>query len=887
MAEPERGRVVSIVPRSELAASGASDADLIQQVRDALAHLHDLPYLQTHPLAGRVAARPGAPAAAAGKLLRQHLLDAVEALRAPSGAAGGPHAWRGHRILVLRYVEALDVAAVQQQLALSSSEYYRDHRRALAAVASLVRAGLANAERAAAPANDAAPVGREPASDHGAIARPAPPPGRLPTPLTSFHGRDQEMAEVARQLEIGRLLTLTGPPGAGKTRLAVEVATALAGRFEGGAVFVDLAPVADAAFVVPAIAQALGVREAGSRPLVDVLKATLQGTELLLVLDNFEQVLGAAARVAELLEACPRLRALVTSRAALRVRGERELPVAPLPLPDPGGPVDAARASGSPAVALFADRARGVQPGFALTEENAAAVAEVCRRLDGLPLAIELAAARSRLLPPAAMLARLEPRLPLLTGGARDLPARQRTLRGAIDWSHDLLDPAEQALFRRLAVFAGGCTLPAAEAVGDPAGELEIGVLDGLASLVDKGLLWQRTTPDGEPRVGMLELIREYALERLAAPAGDGSEGRLGEAEATRRRHADYYLALAEQAEPQLRGPQQIAWLDRLERDHGNLRAALRWWIGRGEAEPGLRMGGALQWFWYLHGLLSEGRAWLEELLAMPAPSITWARPKALTGAGSLAIQRGDYRTARTLCGESVALAREVGDRWRVAYALRVMGDAAAREGDYAAAQRALAEGLEIARELGAGWLTALTLFNHTRVDRALGEYAAARERLLEALTLFRRVGDAWGTAHVLCQLGAVACEEGNNATARGALNEALEVFRVLGHTLGITYSLEGLAMLAAMHGRAASALRLAGAAAALRDTIGSPVAPVDKTRLERWLGPARAALGDAGAAAVWQEGRSMGLEQAIAYAMSEDGASTAPGAVQEPGAPA
>ncbi|HEV8636796.1 MAG TPA: tetratricopeptide repeat protein, partial [Chloroflexota bacterium] len=867
MAEPERGRVISIVPRPETAAGGDPDADLVHQVRDALVHLHDLPYLQTHPLAGRVGPAPGARAAASGTILRRRLLDAVEALHPPAGAAGGSHAWRGYRILVLRYVEALDVEAVREQLALSSSEYYRDHRRALAAVSSLVRTGLSAAERAAVPPAGAEPAEGEPAARSGASARPVVAPRRLPTPLTSFLGRDGEMAQVARQLATARLLTLTGPPGAGKTRLALEAARALASRFRDGAVFADLTPAADAGHVVPTIAEALAVREGGSQPIFDVLKVALQGREMLLVLDNFEHVLGAAPRVVELLEACPRLTALVTSRAALRVRGEHELPVAPLPLPDAGGLVDAARASASAAVALFADRTREVQPGFAVTEENAAAVAEICRRLDGLPLAIELAAARGRLLPPAALLARLEPRLPLLTGGARDLPARQQTLRRAIDWSHDLLEPAEQALFRRLAVFVGGCTLPAAEAVGGPAGELGIGVLDGLASLVDKGLLWQRATPEGEPRVGMLELIREYALERLAAAAGDPAE-----AAAMQRRHAEYYLVLAEEAEPRLRAAEQVTWLDRLELEHGNLRAALRWWVEHGEVEHGLRMGGALRWFWYLRGHLTEGRTWLEKLLALPMPSAPrarWARAKALGGAGNVATQRGDYGTARALFSESVALAREVGDRWWLAFALRGLGHVAHRSGDYAAAPPVLHEALTTARELGDGWLTALTLFHYGRLERALGDYAAARGRFEEALALYRREGDAWGAAHSLSHLGAVACEQGDRGAARGALNEALEIFRILGHGIGIAYSLEGLATLAATRDHAGRALRLAGAAAALRETVGSPLAPVDTTMLERWLGPARAALSGEAAAAAWEEGRAMTPEQAVAYAES------------------
>jgi len=448
-------------------------------------------------------------------------------------------------------------------------------------------------------------------------------PNNLPAQAALLVGREKEIEAVRGRLlrPDVRLLTLTGPGGTGKTRLALQVAAEVLDDFEHGVFFVALAPISDPGLVVPTMAQTLGLKETAGQPLIETLKDYLRDRALMLVLDNFEQVLAAASRVAELLAAGPQLKVLVTSRAVLRVYGEHEFPVPPLTLPDPQRLPPPERLTQYEAVRLFIERALAVKPDFAVTNDNAPAVAEICRRLDGLPLALELAAARIRLLPPQAMLARLERRLPLLTGGARDLPARQQTLRNAIAWGYDLLGPGEQTLFRRLAVFVGGCTLEAAEAVGGGAVE----VLDGIESLVGKSLLRQEEGVGGEPWFAMLETIREFALERLEES---------GEAEAIRRQHAAHYLELAEQAESALKGSQQMAWLEQLEREHDNLRAALRRSVERGEAEYGLRLGGALGRFWWMHGYLIEGRAWLTALLALPgASSSTAARALALFSA--------------------------------------------------------------------------------------------------------------------------------------------------------------------------------------------------------------------------------------------------------------
>jgi non-specific serine/threonine protein kinase len=564
-------------------------------------------------------------------------------------------------LLELRYVEALAPPAVRAQLGIEKSQYYREHARALAAVVA-----LAGDLALPAAASDQQPVS---APDAGAPqpSPPGQPAGGLPRPLTSFVGREREVVAVRKRLlDPGvRLLTVTGPGGVGKTRLAFQAAAGAAGAFAHGVWFVALAPVRDPALVLPTVARVLGVTEATGQPLVETLAAQLRGRRLLLLLDNFEQVVAAAPCVVELLARCPTITALVTSREVLRVSGEHVWPTPPLTLPGrqthPERTLPAPRAAAllqADAPRLFLQRARAVWPDLVVTEADAVAIVEICRRLDGLPLAVELAAARVPLLPPRALLARLGRCLPLLTGGARDVPEHQRTLRGTIGWSHDLLSPAEQRLFRRLAVFAGGSTPDAAEAVirGDPA---EPGVpdaegpapdgsvegLEGLGSLVSKSLLELRAAPDEEPRYAMLETVREYALERLNAS---------GEAPVLRDRHAAYYRALAERAAPELEGPRRAAWYVRLERELDNVRAALAWLTARGSAsatgavdaaQDGLRLASALFEVW-MGGHPSEGRRWLAALLALPAAAGgTRARSTGLRTAGYLAF-RGTSRPA-------------------------------------------------------------------------------------------------------------------------------------------------------------------------------------------------------------------------------------------------
>jgi predicted ATPase/class 3 adenylate cyclase len=476
----------------------------------------------------------------------------------------------------------------------------------------------------------------------------------LPTQPTPLVGREREVGAVCeglRRPEV-RLLTLVGPGGTGKTRVGLQAAAELIEGFEGGVFFVALAALNDPALVASTVAQSLGVTETGDRPLEERLKEYLRNRETLLLLDNFEQVLEAAPLLEGLLGSAPRLKALATSRAALRLYGEHEFPVPPLELPDTRRLPEIEALAQYEAVRLFIERARAIKPDFAVTNENAPAIAEICARLDGLPLAIELAAARTRLLPPQAMLKRLDSRLKLLTGGARNLPERQRTLRGAIEWSHGLLAPEEQTLFARLAVFAGGRTLEAIEAVCDPGGELD--VFDGVESLLEKSLLRQEEGPDGEPRFVMLETIHEFARERL-------EEG--GEAEEVKRAHAEFFLALAEETEPELRGPRQFSWFERLETEHDNLRAALSWSLETGNAELRLRIGGALRWFWNVRGYAGEGWRWVAAGLSGGEAAPAAVRAEALLGLGDLAQRQGDYERATEDLEASLALCREAGDR--------------------------------------------------------------------------------------------------------------------------------------------------------------------------------------------------------------------------------
>jgi predicted ATPase/DNA-binding SARP family transcriptional activator len=585
----------------------------------------------------------------------------------------------------------------------------------------------------------------------------------VPMPRTPLLGREEEVRAVRALLmqETVGLVTLTGTPGVGKTRLALEVAAGLVEAFEGGVWFVDLAPIRDAELVLSVIATAMGVRETDTRPLRESVRRFPRSRQILLVLDNFEQLLPAASMVAELLEAAPGLKVLVTSRAALCLRGEHEMPVPPL--------------AEEVGVRLLVTRAAEVASGFTMTEQNAPVLAGICRRLDGLPLAIELAARRMKLFSPERLLARLENRLGLLVGGPRDLPARQQTLRDTIAWSYDLLEEPEKARFRRLGIFAGGCSLDAAAIVANVADDTEIDLLNGLASLVDQSLLlWEEGT-EGAPRFRMLETIREYAREQLAAS---------GEEEATRQRHTEYFMTLAETAEPELAGGDgHAAWQARLREEHENLREALNWCVASGSAEMGLRLGAALLRFWRMWGHLAEGREFMTSLLALPgALPRTALRIQALHVAGSLALFMGDGESAWTCLTECLSISRELDDPHRIAGCLCSLGRIAHLRDEYETARPLLEESLSMRRELddqdGIGdCLNALGGLAYRQ-----GDYETARRYYGDCLALWRQLGLRADMFAALSNLGLVALYEDADDEARRLFSECLAIARELGN---------------------------------------------------------------------------------------------------------
>ncbi len=597
----------------------------------------------------------------------------------------------------------------------------------------------------------------------------------IPAHLTPLIGREQEVASVRSLLQSPeiRLLTLTGTGGVGKTRLGQQVATDVQMLFADGVYFVPLAFISEPALVVPTIAQALGLKEAGDRFLSDLLKAFLQEKNLLLLLDNFEQVVEAGAVLAELLMDCPRLKMLVTSRAVLHVGGEHEFPVPPLALPDLNRLPETENLPRYAAVALFLQRARTIKPDFQLTNTNAREIAEICARLDGLPLAIELSVARLKLLTPRALLARLEHRLEVLNSGARDLPARQRMLWNTITWSYDLLDADEQHLFRQLSVFVGGCTLEAVEEVCASVGKLMLPVLDGIASLVDKSML-QTEQEDDELRLRMLETIHEYARERLKTS---------GEMEVARQAHAMYYLTLAEKVEPYLIGTEQKKWLARLEQDHENLRTALDWLMqhGDGGVEKALRLSTALWRFWQAHGHLSEGCNTLERLLRESAKikSIpTSLRARAMNAVGMLMGLQGNYRQAEAFCEEALAIFRANDDKRGIATSLNILGQISGWKSNYGRASSLTEEALALFREVDDKWGIASSLDVLATMALNQGEYVKAYVCADEGLALSKTIGDAGGTAHALWLLATVIFFKGDHAKAHLLLTQSLELSR-------------------------------------------------------------------------------------------------------------
>ena len=732
-----------------------------------------------------------------------------------------------------------------------------------------------------------------------------PRASNLPNQRTALIGRDREIAAVKELLlrDDVHVVTLTGPGGIGKTRLGLQVAAEVAQNFPSGVCFVPLATLSDATLIPPTIVQALDIRETGRQVTLESLKNHLQDlrTNLLLFFDNFEHLLPAAPLVSELLTMAPQLRVLVTSRAPLHIYGEREFPVPSLDLPNLQSSTSLRVLEKNPAVALFLERAVAVKPTFELTEENAVTVATICTRLDGLPLAIELAAARIKLLSPSAMQSRLESRLQLLTGGAKDLPERQQTLRGAIDWSYDLLSPAEQTLFRRVSAFVGGCTLEGVEAVCNTKRDLELDVLDGMASLVDKSLVQQIEGRKAESRFVLLDTIREYGLERLAAS---------GEESATRRAHAAFCLVLAEDCASQAADPARTEWVNSFEVEHDNFRAALEWLTQTGNADWGLRLGAALFQFWDMREHLTEGRDRLGKLLRLEsAAARSNSRARVVFAAGVLAGEQGDHSAACSLAQESLEIARELDDTRGVGIALNALAVMARDRGDLAASRSLLEQSLAVWRGLGDRVVEARSVSNLANIvkqqrDFALarslyedclaifrdlgdrngmawsldyegdivheqGDHVAARDLYEQSLAIFRQLGDKWGMAGCLADLGNLARDHGDYTASRGHYAESMKLFQELGQKRGMARLLDGFACWEAAQSKPERALQLAGAAAAMRHVLGTPLPLAEQAKLERTLEQARKSLPPAIAAAAWMDGWTTPADRAIEDALA------------------
>ena len=689
----------------------------------------------------------------------------------------------------------------------------------------------------------------------------APDAGRLPAAASLLIGREEELAALAALLGRGdvRLVTLVGPGGSGKSRLALEVATTVDGQCAGGTFFVALASVTDHRLVPTAIAEAVGVAPAPAGPLLSRVGYRLNSGSLLVV-DNFEHLLPAAEDLRTLLDTAPRCTILVTSRTALRLSGEHEFPVRPLPLPPTDRAPTTVDLASNDAVRLFVERARAVRPDFTLTSVNAAAVTEVCRRLDGLPLALELAAARTRTLDPQTLLSHLSQRLRLLTGGPRDAPARQQTLRSTIAWSFDLLDPAERDLFAALAVFVGGCDLAAMHAVvTSPGGEApdRLDLLDRAESLVAHSLLNSQYGSTGRPRFTMLETIREYAADRLGAGP---------EATAVHARHGDYYLEVAQQAARDLLGPQQQTALARLTVEEDNLRSALVW---SNEHRPNLmlQLAGALWHFWEMTGKLEEGRRWLTGALALAEDHAPELRLPVYTGAGSLAFDTGDYDEAHRLHSLAKETARALGDRSAEAFALNNLGAQASEVGDPEQARQLYIDAITLAEDVGDIRVAGMATHNLGLLAAQHADRQGASQLQERALGMCRQSGDGWLTANGLLSVGRRHRELGHLDQARRHMVESLEIAARLGVKLWIIESIEALAEIAADSDDAEAATRLLSAAARGREVIGAPLEAVDRPTRETLLQGLRTLLPPGRFDQLWNAGQRMHLDEAVAQA--------------------
>ena len=723
--------------------------------------------------------------------------------------------------------------------------------------------------------------------------------GNLPTPPTAIIGREQELADLTRLLtgDGARLVTLTGPGGTGKTRLCLELGHALRQRFPHGVYFVDLAPITDPALVASTIAHTMGIREGGGRPAFDNLKEYLADKQVLLLLDNLEQVVSAAPIIAGLLAATRRVALLATSRIPLQLRGEREYPVDTLAVPPARAALPAAQLHDYEAVRFFVRQAQAARPSFALGDDNAAAVAGICRRLDGLPLALEIAAARVRLLPPAAILKRLDQSMKLLVGGAADLPTRQQTVRNAIDWSYTLLTPDEQTLFARLGVFVGGFTLESAEAVCNPDGALD--VFAGVETLLRNSLLRQVDSPDDEPRFDMLLTIRDYALEKLAG---------AGELDAQRAAHAGHFAQWATADWAALYAPEALALMRRIEADHDNFRAALSWGL-----EPGHDLGGAgwisifLLWFWYRRGYMREGRDWSERLIQATQPVGGVPYGMALNTAGMMAmwlgeidvadqhlaaafpiseqanfplgismghfsygvnqINRGRDREAYSHLIQAAEMFDESGWGWQKGNTLVHLANAALGLGEIGQAERWLREAMPVVEHIDDPWQIAFALNNLGEVARSQEDYDRARPFYERAEAMYREADALGDHARLVHTLGYMALHDGDAARAEQLFHESLAAFQRLGNKRGMAECLGGLAAVAAARGDAEWGAPLLAAADAQIVNSGAAWWPADRVEVERTRQQLRATLGEAEFGRLWAQGRGMSLERAIGYA--------------------